>query len=118
VVLAGIEHDPPSPPIGWLDLARSGDEARGLGDLGDLPLIVLSQGRPDLDLGLPGLTLPEPYGSRLRTAAQALQAELASLSTNGEQRTITGAGHAIQFDDPAAVAQAIMDAQVAIAEAE
>jgi pimeloyl-ACP methyl ester carboxylesterase len=118
VLLAGIENDPPSPPIGWLDLARSGDEARALGDLGDLPLVVLSQGRADLDLGLPGLVLPEPYGSRLKTAAQALQAELASLSTRGEQRTVTGAGHAIQLDDPAAVAQAIMDVQAAIAEAE
>lgn len=67
-VLAGIESDPPSAAIGWLDLAASGTEARELADLGDLPLIALSQGRADFDLGVPGLTLPEPYGSRLKLA--------------------------------------------------
>lgn len=118
VLLRGIETDPPSAANGWLDLAASGDEARALGDLGDLPLIVLSQGRADLDLGLPGLTVPEPYGSMLKVEALALQDELASLSTRGEQRTVTGAGHAIHVDDPAAVAQAIVDIQAAIAEPE
>jgi pimeloyl-ACP methyl ester carboxylesterase len=110
-LLAGIEDDPPSAAIGWLDLAASGIEARELGDIGDLPLIVLSQGRVEFDLGLPSLVLPEPYGSRLKLAAQALQAELASLSTRGEQRTVSGAGHVIQYDDPEAVVQALLDMQ-------
>jgi pimeloyl-ACP methyl ester carboxylesterase len=117
-LLAGIEDDPPSAAIGWLDLAASGTEARDLGDIGDLPLIVLSQGRAEFDLGLPSLVLPEPYGSRLKLAAQALQAELASLSTRGEQRTVSGAGHAIQYDDPEAVVQALLDMQELVAAGE
>jgi pimeloyl-ACP methyl ester carboxylesterase len=114
-LIANIELDPPSPEIGWLDLAASGEQARSTGDLGDLPLIVLSQGRPDYDIGMPGLTLPEPYGSRMKVAALALQDELASLSTRGEQRTVEGAGHAIQYDDPEAVVQALKDVQSIIA---
>ncbi len=55
-LIANIELDPPSAEIGWIDLATSGEQARSAGDLGDLPLIVLSQGRPDFDIGLPGLT--------------------------------------------------------------
>ena len=116
-LIANIERDPPSAEIGWIDLATSGEQARSAGDLGDLPVIVLSQGRPDYDIGMPGLTLPEPYGSRMKVAALALQNELASLSTRGEQRTIEGAGHAIQYDDPAAVVQALMDVQAIIAAA-
>ena len=105
-LIANIELDPPSAEIGWIDLATSGEQARSAGDLGDLPVIVLSQGRPEYDIGLPGQTLPEPYGSRMKVAALALQHELASLSTRGEQRTIEGAGHAIQYDDPAAAGAA------------
>ena len=116
-LIADIELDPPSAAIGWIDLATSGEQARSAGDLGDLPVIVLSQGRPDFDIGIPGLTLPEPYGSRLKVAGLALQNELASLSTRGEQRTVEGAGHAIQYDDPEAVVQAIGDIQAIIAAA-
>jgi pimeloyl-ACP methyl ester carboxylesterase len=114
-LLANIDTDPPSAPIGWLDLAASGEEARALGDLGDLPLVALGQGGAEVDLGVPGLVLPEPYAARMRTAIQALQGEIASLSTRGEQRTIEGAGHAIQYDDPEAVGQAILDVQAMIA---
>ena len=116
-LIADIELDPPSAAIGWIDLATSGEQARSAGDLGDLPVIVLSQGRPDFDIGIPGLTLPEPYGSRLKVAGLALQNELASLSTRGEQRTVEGAGHAIQYDAPEAVVQAISDLQAIIAAA-
>ena len=117
-LIANIERDPPSAEIGYVDLATSGaEQARSAADLGDLPVIVLSQGRSEYDIGMPGLTLPEPYGSRLKVAASALQNELASLSTRGEQRTIEGAGHAIQYDDPGAVVQALMDVQAVVAAA-
>jgi pimeloyl-ACP methyl ester carboxylesterase len=35
---------------------------------------------------------------------------MAALSTHGEQRLVTGSGHAIQLDRPEAVVQAIRDA--------
>ena len=103
---------PPGPDIGWLDLTASAEEVRASGDLGDRPLVVLSRDPSD-PRGQAGL--PEPYLKRAADAWLALQDELASLSTNGVQRTVLGAGHAIQVDDPEAVMAGIEDVLAAVA---
>jgi pimeloyl-ACP methyl ester carboxylesterase len=115
-LIAAISTMAPSAETGWFDFAASAEQVRASGDLGDRPVVVLTQGSPQLDWGVPGFDLPEPYASRLLTANLALQNELASLSTRGEQRTVDGAGHAIQYHDPDAVLQAITDVEAMIEE--
>ena len=56
---------------------------------------------------------PEPYGSRLKAAGLTLQHALASLSTRGKQRTVGGAGHAIQYD-PGAVLEALVEVKAMV----
>ena len=100
--------DAPTSDNGWLDLPTSVAQVAATGDLGDLPVVVLTHGEPIWDL-------PEPYSSREEVAWLGLQNELASLSTRGVQRTVPGAGHFIQQDAPEAVARAILDTQAVIA---
>lgn len=70
---------------------------------GDLPLIVLRHGEPDLF---------RPLGSAATEAEKAwvsLQEALARTSTRGQLRVVPGAGHAISLQHPEAVAAAIRD---------
>jgi pimeloyl-ACP methyl ester carboxylesterase len=70
--------------------------------LGDMPLIVLTRGR---DAPRPGET---PAAAQARYAAwRTMHDEIAALSTRGQRRTVAGAGHSIQLDNPAAVITAI-----------
>jgi len=74
---------------------------------GDLPLIVLSAGIGG------GKNLPPEYDDADRAAFEdvwtGLHRDQASLSTIGERRIVPGAGHAIQFDAPQAVIDAIRE---------
>lgn len=72
--------------------------------LGDRPLIVLTAGVGPRYPGVQDAALREFYDTWL-----ALQAELASLSTNSDHRVIEGATHNIQRDDPEAVIAAVRD---------
>jgi len=72
--------------------------------LGDLPLIVLTES-------------PQPRG-KTETQEQrdaknrlwlSLNQDIATLSTRGVDRVVAGAGHAIQFDQPQAVVDAILE---------
>jgi pimeloyl-ACP methyl ester carboxylesterase len=62
------------------------EQGRLAGELGDLPLVVLS-----------AITYPEGQG---RDTERSLQAELAGLSTNSIYQEIAGAGHITLLTDP------------------
>ncbi len=67
--------------------------------LGDLPLIVLSAGRPaEVSETMSPETLE--YVRRKREVERELQRELAELSTRGRQVIATESGHAIASDQP------------------
>ena len=75
--------------------------------LGDLPLLVLSQGKPPVAMEELGLSLEN---ARARRAAwDGLQMELAALSSRGERRVAVDSGHVIQMDQPALVIEAVGD---------
>lgn len=84
--------------------STSWDEVRSAGNLGDLPLIVLTAGKP-YD--------PDPLLSKQESDKQndiwinVLQAEEARLSTQGKQIVVPGSGHMIPYEHPAAVVSAI-----------
>lgn len=65
--------------------------------LGDLPVIVLSAGRPE---GVP----PEFLESQ-----RAEHARLAKLSTRGELRILPESGHQFHFDAPEGILEAVRD---------
>ena len=77
-------------------------QAAETGKLGDLPLVVLTAG------------ISEKTQNAFHHTRFALQAELAMLSTNSDQRVSPHAGHYIQLDDPDAVVTAIRDVVTAV----
>jgi pimeloyl-ACP methyl ester carboxylesterase len=78
--------------------------ATQIGSLGDMPVIALTAGQ---------FEIPEDYGlsaeERERTMAvrRELQAELAALSSNGQQVIAEESGHLVQLDQPELVIDAI-----------
>ncbi|HEX5314593.1 MAG TPA: hypothetical protein VFX38_06800 [Gammaproteobacteria bacterium] len=66
------------------------------GDLGDLPLIAITHGRP----------FPGPFAT-LEKYWGAAQERLAALSTNGELIIAKNSNHMIQHDEPDVVVAAI-----------
>jgi pimeloyl-ACP methyl ester carboxylesterase len=79
-------------------------QAAETGKLGDLPLVVLTAGSR-----FPMSGMSEKTQNAFHDTRFALQAELAMLSTNSDQRVSPRAGHYIQLDDPDAVVTAIED---------
>lgn len=77
---------------------------------GDMPLIVLTRG--DHDKGMPPSMTTEDRAA-MRRLWETMHAEMAALSSRGEQRFIAGAGHYIQSDAPQAVIDAVRDVVVA-----
>lgn len=71
--------------------------------LGDMPLIVLTAAKMAWPADAPQETV-----NRLNATWRGLHAEMAALSTRGEQRLVE-AGHAIQIERPDAVVDAIRD---------
>ena len=69
-------------------------------DLGDLPLVVLSAGRPEP-------FLPPDLAKRIDRLRLAMQRELAALSTNSTHIIAQESGHSIQRDQPELVIDAI-----------
>jgi pimeloyl-ACP methyl ester carboxylesterase len=84
-------------------------QAAETGKLGDLPLVVLTAGRR-----FPMSGMSEKTQNAFHDTRFALQAELAMLSTNSDQRVSPRAGHYIQLDDPDAVVTAIEDVVTAV----
>lgn len=99
---------PRTVPWGFLSERMAQDataeQAAETGTLGDRPLVVLTAGVGPRYPGVTDAALGEFYDTWL-----ALQAELASLSTNSDQRVIEGASHNIHRDDPEAVIAAVHD---------
>ena len=86
-------------------LREGQDQVRAVRDLGETPLVVLSHGKPT---PLPkGRTITPDVERRYEETWQALQAELAALSTRGELIVAKESGHVIQLDEPGLVVEAI-----------
>ena len=79
--------------------------------IGDLPLIVLSQGVEPSAVEELGVSLESARAQR--AAWDKLQEELARLSTRGERRVAKQSGHLIQIEQPEIVIEAIRDMVVA-----
>ena len=77
-------------------------EAGAYRNLGARPVIVLTRGRPAPDV-------PKADDDKFQTLWLDMQKDMATWSSRGAQRTITGSGHYIPNDDPAAVIAAIRD---------
>ena len=86
-------------------LEESQDQVRAASGLGELPLVVLSHGRPAPLPRDPAIT-PE-VERRYEEVWQELQAELAALTPKGELVVAAESGHAIQLDQPDLVVDAI-----------
>ena len=74
--------------------------------LGDLPLIVLSEGRPIDDAATGD---QRAYLERKRAVDIELQRELTELSTRGRQIVATRSGHAIHRDQPELVLESVRE---------
>ncbi len=64
--------------------------------LGDLPLVVISRGRP------------EPLPAGYERAWQEMQSEIAALSSRGERVVASRSGHYVQIEQPEVVVDAIL----------
>jgi pimeloyl-ACP methyl ester carboxylesterase len=88
-------------------------QAAETGPFSDLPLVVLTAGRAFEPS--PSNWSPETV-RKVRDTWLVLQAELAALSTNADQRIVEDSGHYIQFESPGAVITAIRDVVTAVRE--
>lgn len=84
-------------------------QAAAAGRFGDLPLLVVSRdySRPDPDL-------PPEIAEQARAAGDAMQEELAQLSSRGRRIAVADSGHYVQLDRPQAVVQAIQEVTEAV----
>ncbi|MFD0587282.1 alpha/beta fold hydrolase [Paenibacillus sp. GCM10027627] len=87
-------------------------EAGTFRNLGDLPLVVLSRGKPwsafsEIEQKASGLTREQ--FNRMEAAWASMQAEQASWSTNSTQQVLTDSSHVMQLERPDAVIAAIKD---------
>jgi len=88
----------------WVDLKANAKLVRECGNLGDMPLIVLSAS-PDWNDPF----APDDVEPLIDEVHQRLQAELLNLSTRSKQIVATKAGHNIQAEEPQLVIDAILD---------
>ncbi len=87
-----------------IDIPASAAQIRAAGSLGDLPLVVLTAGQPDVLA--PGL--PSDLEARLIQLMQTdLQAELAALSSRNIHILAQESGHVIHKDQPELVVRSI-----------
>ena len=68
--------------------------------LGDIPLIVLSQGHRDPASVPPSAAITPEVLQDYEQTWEQLQLELTALSTHGKRIVADGTGHAIQLDRP------------------
>jgi pimeloyl-ACP methyl ester carboxylesterase len=77
--------------------------------LGDLPLVVLSRGRASSAADFVGTSVDPAALAAVDRVWDALQAELAALSTRALHRRLADSGHAIPLEAPDAVVDAVVD---------
>lgn len=85
-----------------VDVSASYDQVRAIGDLGDIPLTVITAGSPNL---LP--FIDQDISERLAGSWLESQGELVRLSSAGVQVIAEESGHCVQCDQPDLVADAI-----------
>jgi pimeloyl-ACP methyl ester carboxylesterase len=105
-VLHGLESQPKAivASSGCRAWEKSAEEARAAGSLGNVPLLVLTAGRP--------LTMGDPAADReIRVFHEIwvhqLQPRLAALSTRGKQVIVENSSHGIAGDMPTAAVDAV-----------
>jgi len=80
--------------------------AKKLGTLGDIPLTVISAGRPAISAGH---GISQADAERFKAVADELHAELAALSTRGKRMIAPESGHYVPVDQPELVVEAIRE---------
>jgi len=90
-----VAAQPKEPPL-WVN----GELARASGDFGDMPLIVLSAGKPG---GNEDPKLEDPQRKH------ELHAQLARRSTRGKQVVVENSDHQIPYEAPGAVVDAVRE---------
>jgi pimeloyl-ACP methyl ester carboxylesterase len=94
----------PEENVEGIDIAATATQVRSSGDLGNLPVIILTAGIPDLlPSGLPD-ALQAPLAKLLQ---EELPAELAKLSPNSMRLTVPDSGHNIPQRRPDVILAAI-----------
>lgn len=84
------------------DKVESDKQVLASGNLGDLPLIVVVHGNPSMFA-----SLPAEDALQAETDWRSAQKNLAGLSSNGQLMVAEGSGHAIPFERPDVVINAI-----------
>ncbi len=88
----------------WFDLKANAELIRSANDIGDRPLVALTQSSQWNDP-----FAPDDVEPAIDAVGQRLQAGLVALSTNGKQIVASKAGHNIQAEEPQLVIDAIVD---------
>ncbi len=92
-----------------MDFEASADQLKIAGGLGEIPLEVLEAGQQETPAAGAGISpsIAVEIDGVMRTHWPRLQADLASLSSNGHRRVVGASGHFIQIDQPEAVVDAV-----------
>jgi pimeloyl-ACP methyl ester carboxylesterase len=104
--------DPTKNPEYW-DLETSFEQARALGALGSLPLVVLTRDPEDPEPQLQliqrfiGPGFPAELSQEIDRGFLSLQQELAALSTESSHTIVSGTSHLMPMDRPDAIVDAI-----------
>lgn len=91
-------------------LLETADQVRATGSLGDMPLLVLTAETTPDPAAMEAIGMSADFDAgRIQQIWYELQAELATLSANGEQIIVKDSTHAIHLDQPEAVIEAIRE---------
>lgn len=83
-------------------------EAGAFRNLGNRPLVVLTAMAPYTEAELRGMTITPEQGKQVQAIWEKLHEDMATWSSRSTHRLLPNAGHDIQFDDPAAVIDAVL----------
>ncbi|SDZ72129.1 Pimeloyl-ACP methyl ester carboxylesterase [Variovorax sp. YR266] len=83
-------------------------EAGAFRNLGNRPLVVLTAMAPYTEAELRGMKITSEQGKQVQAIWEKLHEDMATWSSRSTHRLLPNAGHDIQFDDPAAVIDAVM----------
>ncbi len=81
---------------------ESDNQLSATGSLGNMPIIVIRHGIPDLFA-----SMPAEQAKQAEIVWQELQTDLAKLSSNSQMLVAEKSGHGIQIDQPSLVVDAI-----------